>query len=524
MQDIVVKYDSMRKFFPFLLFFLAIFGILDAGYLTYEHFRNIIPPCSVGSWFPDCGKVLTSKYSSIFGVPLALIGLIHYTLEYLAITAVIVWKKRWARVAVVGLTAIGVGASFYFLYLMFFVLFAVCKYCLGSAIISILLFIFANLAYPNDRKWLVAKVMELVYTSILKPIFFQFDPERVHISMVSFGKRLGDTPLTSAASYALRVEDPRLSQTIAGISYANPVGLAAGFDYEANLTQILGPAGFGFQSIGTITNHPYEGNPRPMLGRLPQSRSLMVNKGFKNLGAGGTISKLTGLSFPIPVGISIGRTNSRTLTTQKQSIADIVSAFEKFESSRLPFRYYELNISCPNLFGNISFYPPNNLQQLLSAVEKLHLKKPVFIKMPIEESNAHQRAMLDVIVKYSIACVIYGNLAKNRKNPALVQSEVAKFPVGNFSGKPTFDRSNELISLTYRHYGKKLTIIGCGGVSSAEDAYEKITRGASLVQLITGMIYQGPQLISQINNGLLDLLERDGISSIGGAVGSKSGG
>lgn len=511
----------MRKIVPFLLLFLTILGMLDAGFLVYEHIHNVIPPCSVGTWFPDCGKVLQSPYSVVFGVPLSLIGLIHYMLEYLAILAVIIWKKRWARVAVIALTAIGFGASLYFVYLMLFVIGALCKYCLASAFISTFLFLIAQVSFPNDRTWLIAGITGFVYTTFLKPLFFRIDPERMHTSMISLGHTLGEMPFVpSVGSFAFSVSDAQLRQTLASITFQNPVGLAAGFDYEANLTQILAPLGFGFQSIGTITNHSYEGNPRPMLGRLPKSQSLMVNKGFKNLGADATTRKLKGQSFFIPVGISIGRTNSRSLSTHKQSIADIVSAFEKFEASRVAFSYYELNISCPNLFGNISFYPSQHLRQLLKEVQKLRLKKPVFVKMPIEESNTSQRAMLEVIANYSPAGVIYGNLAKNRKNPVLVPSEVAQFPVGNFSGKPTFNRSNELISLAYTHYHKRLTIIGCGGIFSAADAYEKVTRGASLVQLITGMIYQGPQLISQINNGLLDFLERGGFSSLHDAVGT----
>jgi dihydroorotate dehydrogenase len=130
------------------------------------------------------------------------------------------------------------------------------------------------------------------------------------------------------------------------------MGLAAGFDYEARLTQSLFPWGFGFQTVGTITNNPYEGNPRPMLGRLPKSKSLMVNKGFKNLGAETTAKKLKGLTFKIPVGISIGRTNSPKLTTQEESIKDILIAFRKFEKEKIKNAYYELNISCPNLYGD----------------------------------------------------------------------------------------------------------------------------------------------------------------------------
>lgn len=505
-----------------LLIILSILGILDAAYLTREHYLNIIPPCQSNTLFADCGKVLTSKYSVLFGVPLALLGLIHYTIECIVLSFAFFSKKRWAQILAIILTTVGFFSSLYFVYLMVIVIQALCQYCVVSATISIFLFIIAQIVYPNDRRLLIAGIMGKLYKIFFKPIFFRIDPEKIHTSMVNFGKTVGDIPGSKTLfSFSLRVSDSRLSQTIAGIRFPNPVGLAAGFDYEANLTRVLGSIGFGFQTVGTITNGAYEGNPPPMLGRLPQSKSLMVNKGFKNLGVKNTTKKLTGLSFPIPVGISIGQTNSSDLETQTKSIKDILNAFKIIEASGIKHGYYELNISCPNLRNNISFYPPKNLTELLKETDQLHLSRPLFIKMPIEKSQESTLEMLEVIANHTPAGVIFGNLAKNRKNPVLVPSEVAKFPVGNFSGKPTFDPSNQLISLAYKHYKKRFVIIGCGGIFNAFDAYEKITRGANLVQLITGMIYEGPQLISEINNGLLDLLDRDGFTSISDAIGSN---
>ncbi len=249
----------------------------------------------------------------------------------------------------------------------------------------------------------------------------------------------------------------------------------------------------------------------------------MVNKGFKNIGAQLIADKLRNLKFQIPVGISIGMTHSDKLKTINEAIKDVITSFKIFEKSNVKNNYYELNISCPNLVHakNISFYPPKNLDLLLLAVDKLRLKKPVFIKMPIEKTNAEVIKMLNIISKHkSIKGVIFGNLLKNRNDPSLIKSEVKKFKVGNFSGKPCEQRSNELIELTYKKYKDRLIIIGCGGVFSAEDAYRKIKLGASLVQLITGMIFQGPQLISQINLELIDLLKKEGFKNIKEAIGT----
>ncbi|HEU0050898.1 MAG TPA: quinone-dependent dihydroorotate dehydrogenase, partial [Patescibacteria group bacterium] len=190
--------------------------------------------------------------------------------------------------------------------------------------------------------------------------------------------------------------------------------------------------------------------------------------------------------------------------------------------SPVPFSFFELNVSCPNLLSPVDFYEPAHLSELLTRILSGGLQKPLFIKMPISESDHQTRLMLDVIVRFPVAGIIFGNLQKNRQDPALVPEEVTQAGKGHFSGKPTEQRSNELIALAYREYGHRLTIIGCGGIFSAEDAYKKISAGASLVQLITGMVYEGPQLIGEINSGLVRLLKRDGFVSIREAIGKDS--
>lgn len=369
----------------------------------------------------------------------------------------------------------------------------------------------------------VLQAVENIYKNSLKKIFFLRDPEEVHNHIIFLGEMLGSSILAkNLIRHISNIESPLLQQNMLGMHFANPVGLSAGFDYEGRLTQILPSIGFGFETIGTITNQAYDGNPKPRLGRLPKSQSLMVNKGFKNLGAKETIENLKKLSFDFPVGISIGRSNNGTCDTVMKSIDDITKAFTFFEKSSVKNSYYELNISCPNLFGNVSFYPPKNLTMLLKAIDALHIKKPIFLKMPINESDKDVLDMLDVAAKSSLKGIIFGNLQKDRENKAFYIDEVQKFSVGNFSGKPTYKRSNELIRMSYKNYKKRFIIVGTGGVFSAEDAYEKVLLGASLVQLITGMIFKGPQLIAQINLGLVDLLQRDGYTNISEAIGQRA--
>jgi len=375
----------------------------------------------------------------------------------------------------------------------------------------------------NEKRFF-PKASELIYKKLLAKIFFRIEPEAIHESMVKFGEQLGKSKnIKKFFSTRLAIEDRSLRQTIVGIKFVNPVGLAAGFDFEARLSQILPSLGFGFETVGTITNFEYEGNTRPMLARLPKSKAIMVNKGFKNLGAKKTIEKLEKLSFKIPVGISIGRSNNPKCNTQEKSVSDIVKTFKLFEQSGVKSSYYELNISCPNLHGNITFYPPNELDILLSKIDKLRLKKPVFVKMPPEKSNEKVMEMLKIIEQHSPKGVIFTNITKDRSNKLLNRKELEGLPdgIGSFSGKPTEKRANELIKLAYKNFGKSLVVIGCGGVFSARDAYEKIKLGASLIQLITGMIYEGPQLISQINSELIDLIKKDGFKNISEAIGAS---
>ena len=345
----------------------------------------------------------------------------------------------------------------------------------------------------------------------------------IHQLLTDFGQNLGGKKIgRKLLTASWRINDPTLRQTIAGLDFDNPIGLAAGFDYQAQLTQILPSLGFGFGTVGTITLKPYEGNSKPRLARLVHSRSLMVNKGYKNAGIDQVLNKLLPLTFSQPVGISLGQTNTTEITTHQAAIDDIVASCKKIASSPVPFSYYELNISCPNLLGRINFYEPERLRELLDAVASLNLTRPLFVKMPINESDEKTLALIEVITQFPVAGIIIGNLQKDRTDPAFAPFELARYPQGNFSGKPTWNRSNQLIKLAYRQYGQKLIIVGCGGVFSAQDAYEKIQLGASLIQLITGLIYQGPQLPGQINAGLVALLRRDKYKNISQAIGVAS--
>lgn len=503
-----------RGFVYWVVASLALMGLIDSGYLTLEHFRPSTEVVCLTNFWSDCGRVLKSSYSEIWGIPLALFGFIHYSFLLSGLLFGVGW-------VVVLLSVWGALVSSYLVYLQVGIIGKICIYCMASATTSFLIFGIVQWKFESERKRVTIILTNIIYR-LVRPVLFLTSSDTIHEQAVSLGESLGKVKwVNKILGWFYDFGDESLEQEVLGIKFKNPVGLAAGFDYEGKLTQVLPGMGFGWQTVGTVTNMEYEGNPPPRLGRLVKSKSLLVNKGFKSSGVNKVVKKLKGVETEAIFGISIGRTNSAKLKTQKQSVEDIGAAFKILERSRVKNSYYELNISCPNLIhaGKVTFYGPRKLEQLLRAVDKLKLSKPVLVKMPITENDRDTLGILKVIVKHDIEGVVIGNLWKDRERGEFDREEMVKAGVGNFSGRPTYNRSNELISLAHRHFGKKLIIVGCGGIFSGADAYEKIKRGASLVQFITGLVYEGPQQAARINMELVELVRRDGYTKIGEVVG-----
>lgn len=344
------------------------------------------------------------------------------------------------------------------------------------------------------------------------------DPEFVHDRVLNIGALLGKTKLgRSTTKSFLSFSSPILEQTIAGIHFPNPIGLAAGFDKNAELTDILPEVGFGFVEVGSITGEPCEGNPKTRLWRLPKSKSLVVYYGLKNDGAEKISKRLLNKQFKIPIGISVAKTNSEQTVGAHEGVADYVKAYKAFVNIG---SYTTINVSCPNAFGGQPFTEPSRLDLLLTEIEKTPCTKPIFIKLSPDLKYEEVDELLDVIGHHKITGIICSNLTKNRANKNIVEHNLPS--VGGLSGKVVENLTNELIKYVYRKTKSKYIIIGCGGVFSAEDAYKKIKLGASLIQLITGMIYEGPQIIGQINKGLAFLVEQDGYKNISEAVGKDN--
>lgn len=371
------------------------------------------------------------------------------------------------------------------------------------------------------KNWLTAIRNALVYffyVNVLKPIYFRRDPEVVHDAMTNVGALLGKCAISRAITCLLfNYAHPILEQDILGIHFKNPIGLAAGFDKDAQLTDILPHVGFGYEEVGSITGEACAGNPKPRLWRLKKSKSLVVYYGLKNEGAEKIAERLRGKKFAFPIGTSVAKTNSADTIETQAGIEDYVKAFTQFVDIG---DYFTINISCPNAFGGEPFTDPTKLKALLSAIDKIETKKPIFLKLSPDLSEQQMGEILDVCACHRVHGFISTNLTKKRDNKKIFDEDVPT--QGGMSGKVVGDLSNAQIRFIYKKTGGKYIIIGCGGISSAEDAYEKIKAGASLLQLITGMIFEGPQVVSEINRELVRLLKKDCFRNISEARGTAT--
>lgn len=353
-------------------------------------------------------------------------------------------------------------------------------------------------------------IIGFLYRNLLKPIFFLMDPEKVHDRMIVAGKILGGNPVTGGLTGLMfGYQNPILSQNIAGLDFKNPIGLAAGFDKEAHLPAILPGVGFGFEEAGSITALPFDGNERPWMWRLPEAQSLRINYGLKNSGAVNIHNRLKGGKFNLILGISLAKTNSEKTSHVPSGIDDYFQSYKIFQDVG---DYFTVNISCPNTCEDSPIFArAEHLDLLLAKLFSIPKTKPVFVKLSPDLSEDQLNQILALGNKHPLDGFICTNLTKVNKF-----NHQGK---GGFSGKAVEELSNAMISKVYKFYGGKKIVIGCGGVFSADDAYKKIRLGASLIQLITGMIFQGPQLIGEINRGLIKLLERDGYKNISEAIG-----
>lgn len=365
-------------------------------------------------------------------------------------------------------------------------------------------------------------VQSLLYRKVVKPFFFALPPDVVHARVVQALYGISKVPGMLRIQRRLTTKlHPELACTYAGIHFNSPLGLSAGLDKNGQTVAAMQAFGFGFSEVGSVTAEPCAGNEKPWFYRLPKSRSLVVHVGLANQGVKRVIARLeknpTSVQQGFPTVLSIARTNSQQASSVEAGIADYVSSAKAAQKSPA-IQLIELNISCPNAYCGEAFTNPQLLELLLREIDALKLTKPVFIKMPHDLPWTALRKLLDIALRHRVTGVTLTNLVKDRSQVSL-RDPLPDSVLGGLSGEPTRARSTELITKTYAYCGEKLIIMGVGGIFSAEDAYEKIKAGASMVGMVTGLIFEGPTVVEAINAGLVRFVRRDGFASIRDAVG-----
>lgn len=332
-----------------------------------------------------------------------------------------------------------------------------------------------------------------MYKSFIRPILFKFDPEEVHYLTFSLLKNFS---FLTKLFFPKPLEDKRLEREVFGLKFKNPVGLAAGFDKDAKMFKELSDLGFGFIEIGTLTPKPQDGNPKKRLFRLKEDSAIINRMGFNNGGVEAAVERLK-KNKNILIGGNIGKNK---VTPNEEAVTDYISCFEKL----FPYvDYFVVNVSSPNTPNLRALQEKEPLTKLLSELQELNSKKvkqkPILLKIAPDLTDEQLLDIIDIVRDTKIAGVIATNTTLSRKN--LISEN--KKETGGLSGKPLAKRSTEVIRFLSEKSGKAFPIIGVGGIHSAEDALEKLEAGASLIQLYTGFIYEGPGLIREINEAIL---------------------
>lgn len=340
-----------------------------------------------------------------------------------------------------------------------------------------------------------------MYKQIIRPLLFCFDPEKVHyftFSLIRFLSRIPGVPFILKSLY--EVNDKRLETEVFGLKFKNPVGLAAGFDKDAKLYKELSYFGFGFIEIGTLTPKGQEGNPKKRLFRLKADAAIINRMGFNNGGVLEAVERLK-QNKGVLIGGNIGKNK---LTPNEEAAADYEICFEALFQY---VDYFVVNVSSPNTPNLRALQDKEPLTQLLQTLQNKNLAKPkpkpILLKIAPDLTDEQLLDIIAIIGETKIAGVIATNTTISR---AHLQSE-AKSETGGLSGKPLAKRATEVIRFLSEKSNKAFPIIGVGGIHSAEEAIEKLEAGASLIQLYTGFIYEGPALVKAINKKILERLE-----------------
>ncbi|GAB4037402.1 quinone-dependent dihydroorotate dehydrogenase [Spirosoma jeollabukense] len=346
-----------------------------------------------------------------------------------------------------------------------------------------------------------------MYKRIILPLLFRFDAETIHHTVSTLLKFALAIPGISALCRKLYVvEDKRLARTVFGLTFPNPVGMAAGFDKNAELISELSDLGFGFVEIGTVTPRPQPGNPRPRLFRLKADHGLINRMGFNNKGAGPAAGRLRHFAQnrgnrQVIVGGNIGKNKD---TPNENALSDYLTSFRELFDA---VDYFVVNVSSPNTPGLRDLQERAPLTHLLTALQQENRQrstpKPILLKIAPDLTNGQLDDIISIVAETGIAGVIATNTTINRAGLTTNSALVEQMGAGGVSGRPLQERATEVIRYLYQQSEGAFPIIGVGGIFSADDAQEKLRAGASLVQVYTSFIYEGPALAKRINQGLL---------------------
>lgn len=359
-----------------------------------------------------------------------------------------------------------------------------------------------------------------LYKKIIRPILFLIDPETAHILTFKSLKIFNQFNfLNKILAKFFYFEDSILKQKIFGLNFDNPVGLAAGMDKKADLTLTWSAFGFSFAEIGSITKEAQAGNPRPRLWRLPEDKALLIYYGLSNLGAQNTAKKLQKAQQRFKrkniLALSIAKSNKVAMEDAAEDYAASFQILEEYAD------FISINLSCPNVKDFCGLQKKELLEPILEKITNINIHhKPLCLKIGNQLKKNELDDIIFLVKKYQLNGVIATNLAKDKSQFNLKSKN--KGQAGALSGKPIADNSNETIAYLYKNSENKFKIIGVGGIFDSQDAYDKIKAGASLVQIATGFIYNGPKSVQQINQGLVKLLQKDKFTHLSQAIGTEA--
>ncbi len=352
---------------------------------------------------------------------------------------------------------------------------------------------------------------DLNFYKLIRPALFSLDSEVAHNLIRSIGRNVSLIPLLSDIQRRLcSVRSDKLRTSIFGIEFENPIGLAAGFDKHGELIDFMAALGFGFVELGSVSNLPSMGNAKPRLFRLIEDEALINRMGLNNPGPDQFLRNIRLHQAKLPIAINVVKTHNPEIMGE-DAVRDIVSCYAKVQAAA---NFIVLNVSCPNTSEGKTFESPDALRELLGAIKdkrkELASTRPILVKFSSDLSLAEFDRALEVCEDFNVDGYVLVNTSTKRSGLKEQEARLAAIGNGGISGKPLFASGLEKIRHAHRALRGSKPLIGVGGVHSPEAAYALLKAGASLVELYTGLVYEGPGLVRKINRGLVKFLERDG--------------